>query len=79
MSLCILSVGRNPHLMTIRTLLLQGAGYVVDEAYEPSDALSGAQCDCVDVLLICHTVPNSERRWLIANVARKEYVYPYCV
>ena len=62
--------------MSIRTLLLQGAGYVVDEAYDRNAALSRAQCDSVDALLICHTVPKSERRWLIANVREKRQLMP---
>ena len=76
MSPCILSMGYDPRLMSIRTLLLQGAGYVVDEAYDRNAALSRAQCDSVDALLICHTVPKSERRWLIANVREKRQLMP---
>ncbi|MBZ5507829.1 MAG: hypothetical protein LAO78_20395 [Acidobacteriia bacterium] len=76
MALCILSMGRDPRLMSIRTLLLQGAGYVVDEAYDRAAALSRAQCDTVDVLLICHTVPKSERRWVVANVREKRTLMP---
>lgn len=76
MAPCILSMGYDPHLMTIRTVLLRGAGYIVDEAYERTAALSRAQCDSVDVLLICHTVPKSQRRWLIANVREKRQLMP---
>jgi DNA-binding response OmpR family regulator len=73
---CILSMGDDPHLMTVRTLLLRSAGYVVDEAYERGAALGRAQCDSVDALLICHTVPKFERRWLIANVREKRKLMP---
>jgi hypothetical protein len=73
---CILSMGGDPYLMTVRTLLLRSAGYVVDEAYERGAALSRAQCDSVDALLICHTVPKSERRWLIVNIREKRKLMP---
>lgn len=76
MAQCILSMGYDPHLMSVRTLLLRGAGYVVDEAYDRAAALSRAQCDTVDALLICHTVPKSDKRWLIANVREKRRLLP---
>ncbi len=73
---CILSMGCDRNLMIARTLLLKNAGYVVDEAYKRVAALSRAQCDSVDVLLICHTVPKSQRRWLIVNVREKRRFLP---
>ena len=76
MAQCILSMGYDPHLMSVRTLLLRGAGYVVDEAYDRAAALSRAQCDTVDALLICHAVPKSDKQWLIANVREKRRLLP---
>jgi DNA-binding response OmpR family regulator len=73
---CILSIGRDPHLMTARTLLLKGAGYVVDVAHDRAAALSRAQCDSVDALLICHTIANADKRWLIANIRQKRRLLP---
>ena len=72
----IVSMGCDPQLMNIRTLLLQGAGYVVDEAYEKTAALSRAQCDSVDVLLICHSVAKYDRQWLIARIREKRELMP---
>jgi hypothetical protein len=72
----IVLMGCDPHLMNIRTLLLQGAGYVVDEAYEKTAALSRAQCDSVDALLICHTVAKHDRQWLIARIRGKRELMP---
>jgi hypothetical protein len=69
-------MGHDPNLMSIRTLLLRTAGYVVDEAYDRVAALSRAQCDTVDALLICHTVSESERRWLAINVRRDRALMP---
>jgi hypothetical protein len=76
MAPCVLSMGCDPHLMMARTLLLKGAGYVVDEAYDRAAAFSRAQCDSVDALLICHTVAKSEKRWLIANVRQIRRLLP---
>jgi DNA-binding response OmpR family regulator len=75
-SRCILSISSDPQLMVTRTLLLRRAGYAVDEAYEKAAALSRAQCDSVDALLICHSVPKAERRWLIARVREKRKLMP---
>ncbi|HZI57859.1 MAG TPA: hypothetical protein VFF39_13845 [Verrucomicrobiae bacterium] len=75
-SRCILSISSDPQLMVTRTLLLRGAGYAVDEAYEKAAALNRAQCDSVDALLICHSVPKAERRWLIARVREKRKLMP---
>ena len=72
----IVSMGCDPRLMNIRTLLLQGAGYVVDEAYEKTAALSRAQCDSIDVLLICHSVAKYDRQWLIARIREKRELMP---
>ena len=73
---CILSIGYDPHLMSIRSVLLKDTGYVVDEAYDRAAALSRAQCDSVDALLICHTVATPDKRWLIANVRAKRRLMP---
>jgi CheY-like chemotaxis protein len=75
-SRCILSISSDPHLMITRTLLLRGAGYAVDEAYQKAAALSRAQCDSVDALLICHSMPKADRRWLIARVREKRKLMP---
>ena|SRR6476660_8384375 len=73
---CILSMGYDPDLMIVRTLILRRAGYAVDEVFERTAALSRAQCDSVDLLLICHTVPRVETQWLIANVRKKRKLMP---
>jgi DNA-binding response OmpR family regulator len=69
-------MGYDSDLMIVRTLILRRAGYMVEEVHEGTAALSGAQCDSVDALLICHTVPESETRWLITNVREKRKLMP---
>jgi DNA-binding response OmpR family regulator len=76
MAPCILSMGHDPDLMIVRTLILRRAGYVVEEVRERTAALSRAQCDSVDLLLICHTVPKVETQWLIANVRETRKLMP---
>lgn len=77
MAPCILSMGYDPHLMIVRTLVLQRAGYAVDEVYERTAALSRAQCDYVDALLICPTVPKSETKWLITKCPREKKAHAH--
>jgi len=69
-------MGYDPDLMVARTFILRRAGYMVEEVHEGTAALSRAQCDSVDALLICHTVPESETRWLITNVREKRRLMP---
>jgi DNA-binding response OmpR family regulator len=76
MAPCVHSMGYDPHLMIGRTLILRRAGYVVEEVYERTAALSQAQSDTVDVLLICHTVPKVETQWLIANIRENRKLIP---
>src|SRR5712692_5909697 len=53
----ILSVGTNPVLMASRSLILRGAGYLVEEAYSVDKAINVVEGDFPDAVLICHTVP----------------------
>ena len=64
----ILSMGRDHSLMTIRTMVLQQAGYAVTDAYSSSEALEHLRAAEFDLMLICHTVPEVEQRELVAAV-----------
>ena len=67
----ILSVGKDPTLMSSRTLLLRNAGYAVQEAYTLDKAKDLVRSDSIDVTLLCHTVPEREQRLLIYLVREK--------
>lgn len=47
----MLSVGNDPVLMSSRTLILGGTGYVVDEAYSVDNARSLVEPDLINLTL----------------------------
>ena len=67
----ILSVGKDPALMSSRTMLLLKAGYAVQEAFTLDKAKVLVHSDSIDVTLLCHTVPERDQRLLI-YLAREE-------
>ncbi|HZD94236.1 MAG TPA: hypothetical protein VE133_08280 [Candidatus Sulfotelmatobacter sp.] len=72
----ILSVGHDHHVLSLRSQILQLAGFDVIEAYSSSDALRLAQSDAVDLVLICHTIPKQEQRGLIAGIRQHRRLMP---
>ena len=67
----VLSVGYDRSLMKSRSLLLRNVGYVVTEAYSRHQALAQVRANSVDVMLICHTVPEAEKRALLSAVRKQ--------
>ncbi|HKD80241.1 MAG TPA: hypothetical protein VKH81_11155 [Candidatus Angelobacter sp.] len=72
----ILSVGYDATLMPLRSMLLRGTGYVVEESYSIAKAFLRAQSDAIDLLLICHTVPENDQKKLIAFVRSVRKLLP---
>jgi DNA-binding response OmpR family regulator len=72
----ILSVGKDPVLMSTRTLLLRNAGHAVQEAFTLDNAKDLIRSDSIDVTLLCHTVPEREKRILISLVREKRNLMP---
>lgn len=72
----ILSVGHDHHLLALRTLVLERAGFEVIEAFCVSDALRLAQSDAVDLVLMCHTVPKAEQKLLLAGIRNRRRLMP---
>jgi DNA-binding response OmpR family regulator len=72
----ILSVGKDPTLMSSRTLLLLNAGYAVQEAFTLDKAKDLVHSDSIDVTLLCHTVPERDQRLLIYLVREKRNLMP---
>lgn len=64
----ILSAGYDRELMQTRSMLLRHAGFVVDEAYTLAGVLSLVTSDSIDAVLLCHTIPRNECRWLISSI-----------
>lgn len=66
----ILSVGRDPQLMAVRTMVLHEAGYLVDEADSNKQAMQRLRSAKFHLVLICHTIPEPEKAKLAAAVRR---------
>jgi len=72
----VLSVGLDRGLMTSRSLLLRTSGYAVHEALSRLQALTMVHSDLIDVLLICHTVPENEKQTLVSAVRKQRLLIP---
>lgn len=66
----ILSVGRDPQLMAVRTIMLHNAGYLVDEADSNKQAMQRLRSAKFHLVLICHTIPELEKDKLTAAARR---------
>jgi CheY-like chemotaxis protein len=65
----LLSVGYDPILMPVRSMLLHQAGYEVVEARSLVEALKRIKAANTDLLLICHSV-NEDERYLMIEASR---------
>jgi len=61
----LLSIGYDPILMPVRSMLLHQAGHEVVEARSLGEALKRIKAGNFDLLLICHTVDENERDLII--------------
>lgn len=87
----ILSIGRDHHLMTVRSMLLRDFGHSVKEAHSVEESLLFLDNSDIDLLLICHTMTPAEHITLIAEaqgrgkipviclIAREGDSYPNCI
>lgn len=72
----LLSVGYDPILMPVRSMLLHQAGYKVIEARSLGEALKRIKAGNFDLLLICHTVDEDERDLMIEALRFSAPVIP---
>jgi hypothetical protein len=72
----LLSVGNDRVLMSSRTLILRGAGYLVEEAYSVEKAVSLVEADSIDATIICHTISKDDQHVLVAIVREKRRLMP---
>jgi DNA-binding response OmpR family regulator len=72
----ILSLGKDKHLMSSRTMLLVSDGYKVDEAYSADMAIRLVASDLFEASVICHTVDESERQEFVSTVRHKKQQIP---
>jgi CheY-like chemotaxis protein len=64
-STLILSAGRDPALLGTRSLILRSAGYIVESAYSIEDAITRFRGGAFDLVVLCHSIPERERKRLI--------------
>ena len=64
----VLSVGRDPELLRLRSALLRSAGYNVRT--EPDSALTTEVLENADfdLIILCHTIPDDDRWRLISDI-----------
>src|SRR5262249_19158531 len=72
----ILSLGYDRSLLASRTMVMQSAGFTVDEAYSVADVLRLVCDDSVEILVICHTVPLNEQEQLIPALREVRELLP---
>ena len=75
----ILSVELDPILLSMRTLLLQSAGYSVCAVTSCQQALAELGSQFFDVLIISHTVPDSDQQRLLKAAKRARPLMPVLV
>src|SRR6185312_11517435 len=74
--LCILSVGYDPTLLHMRSMVLRSNGYEVKVARSLEQAEMVAESDQIDLVVICHSVPESDQEKLITAARRARRLLP---
>jgi len=64
----VLSVGRDPLLMRTRTGVLLNAGYSVMPSFTSRDAFQIFSSREIDLVILCHTIPEEEKIKLIGSM-----------
>src|SRR5205823_8703716 len=72
----LLSVGRDPLLMRTRTVLLGEAGYSVMPSFTSRDAFQMFISRDIDLVIICHTIPQEEKSKLIVSMKERNQRTP---
>ena len=72
----LLSVGRDPLLMRTRTALLAEAGYSVMPSFTSRDAFQIFISSAIDLVILCHTIPQEEKSKLIVSMKERNKKTP---
>ena len=67
----LLSVGLDPLLMRTRTVLLGEAGYSVLPSFTSRDAFEIFVSRNIDLVILCHTIPEQEKMKLIVSMKER--------
>lgn len=69
MATSILTISRNETLQSLRTLVLESAGYQVHTALNDTDALGLTKVpNSFSLVLLCHSVPEASRMLLVTEI-----------
>ena len=72
----ILSIGRAPELLQLRSMVLRRAGFSVASVATAVQGLSIVDSEAIDAVLICHTVPTREQYWLVSRLRKSGPLVP---
>jgi len=72
----LLSVGLDPLLMGIRSKLLADAAYEVMPSFTSRDALQIFISRDIDLVILCHTIPQEEKSKLIVSMKERNKKTP---
>ena len=72
----ILCVGRAQELLSLRAMVLRGAGFRVIEECDVSRAVQLALEDSIDLVLLCHTLNSTEQSRIIPSLCAKRRHLP---
>jgi CheY-like chemotaxis protein len=72
----VLAFGYDLILAGVRTSVLRHWGYHVEETFSLPEALKRAQSDSIDVILICHSVPDNGIEKLVTAVRKTRALMP---
>ena len=75
----LLSVGRDPLLMRTRTVLLGEAGYSVMPSFTSRDAFQIFISRHIDLVILCHTIPQEEKSKLIVSMKERKRAPIVCI
>ena len=67
----LLSVGLDPLLMRTRTSVLGNAGYSVMPSFTSRDAFQIFTSHDIDLVILCHTIPEQEKTKLITSMKER--------
>lgn len=80
MATSILTISRNETLQTMRTLILENAGYHVATALNDKDALSLMEVpNSFALVLLCHSVPEASRVLIVKQIKAQNPRLPILV
>jgi len=72
----VLAFGYDRILAGVRTSVLRHSGYQVEETFSLAEALTRAQSDSIDAILICHSVPDNGVERLVTSVRKTRALTP---